>query len=147
MTGYTGTLLEEEVLLECLWSGDGGYVPYHQSVKMVKKHQPWDPADPSSRAANNLQVLIAEALGAEDYSEVKLYTAVGSALDKFHGVDAFVEWMGFVVTIDLTANLLKDVYKADIIIHEDEIYDQEQLWIVAEQIAQLLRQRVMVLNN
>lgn len=147
MTGYTGILLEEEVLLECLWSGNGEYVPYCRSMNMVKKYQPWDPTDPSSRAANNLQVLIAEALSIEDYSEVKLYTAVGSPLDIWHGIDGFVEWMGFTVTIDLTANPLKESYKADIIIHEDEIYDQEQLRIVAEQIAQLLQQKAMALNN
>lgn len=145
--GYTGRTFEEEILLRCLWVWNG-YVSYHKSMVMVKEFQPWDPTDPSSPAANDLHTLVVEALGIEDYSAVKLYTAVSSPLDVFHGIDCFVEWEGIVVTIDLTANCKKDSYKADLVIHEDNVYTEDgrvnqlQLQRIGQEIARLLRCRV-----
>jgi hypothetical protein len=146
MNGYTGRLLEDEVLGKCLWHS-AGYVPYREAMDRVKQFQPWNPADPPSRALNDLHALVCEELGARAYSEVKCYTAVGSPLDRFHGVDSFIEKGGAVATIDLTANSKKDVHKADIILHEEDVYDGEgrinrpRLQQVAHNIAQLLQYR------
>jgi len=54
-------------------------------------------------------------LGVEEWSEVALYTAVGSPLDRFHGIDAFFEFHGTIVSIDLTVGR-KGSHKADLVI-------------------------------
>jgi len=144
---YTGRMLEEEVLQRCAWIWNGGYVPYNKSIANVKKFQPWNPSDPSSLAANDLHALVVEALGIDDYSAVSFFTAIGSPLDIFHGIDGFVEWKGVVVTIDITANPLKIEHKADIILHEKDVYDENGqvnlpgLRRIGEETARLLQHR------
>ena len=126
MSCYTGSMFETEILAECLVVWDN-YLPYNQCIELVKKNQPksWNPADPSSAAGNDLQALIVEALGIDDYDEVKLYTALHSPLDRYHGVDCFIEYQDRRITIDLTVNIYKDAYKADFIISEEDVYDEE----------------------
>jgi len=123
-------------------------MPYRKAMDVVKQSQPGNPADPSSPAMNDFHALVCEELGAKDYSLVKCFTAVGSPLDIFHGVDSFVELDGgAVVTIDLTTNSKKDVHKADIILHEQDVYDRDgrvnraRLQEIAHDTAQLLRWR------
>jgi hypothetical protein len=113
--GYTGHLFEEEVLGTCRveWHG---YMTFHKSMDLVRSHQPCDPTDPSPRQANNFHARVAMAMGLEDWSELKLYSALGTPLDYLHGIDGFFEFKGRVVTFDLTINPNKDEYKADIII-------------------------------
>lgn len=147
MSEYTGKLLEQEILLQTKAKWDGEYVSFQRSMEMVKESQSWDPTDPSSVAGNDLHALIVEELE-EDYSSVKLFSALESPLDFFHGVDAFVEWRNAVVTIDITANPCKDSYKADIILYIDDIYKEDgkvnllALRRVAQEIKRLLCQRV-----
>jgi len=59
-------------------------------------------------------------LGLDDYSKLKIYTAIGSHLDVYHGVDAFfeVEINGKLhrVTLDVTFNKNKeDGGRADVV--------------------------------
>lgn len=150
MNAYTGRLFEEEVVGKCLWAS-ADYVPYRKAMTMVKQSQPGNPADPPSPAMNDFHALVCEELGAKDYSAVKCYTAVGSPLDRFHGIDSFVELNGgAVVTIDLTTNRKKDEHKADIILHEEDVYDRDgrvnrpRLQEIAHDTVQLLRAREMV---
>ena len=138
--GYTGGLFEREVVGKCQWNGIMEYFPRKQTMDMVRELQPWDPSDPGPSAnslPNNFHASIAEALGVEDWSEVRLYTAVGSPLDKFHSMDAFVEFRGQVVTIDLTLNRLKGEYRADITVDFEDIFDR--LRSTACKIAAMLR--------
>lgn len=124
---YTGVLFEEEVLCKCTWSWKtSGYVPYKKAIAEVRNNQPkgYDPTDPNNPAMNDLHCLLCEELSIEDYSDMKLYTAVGSALDRFHGVDAFFEWQGYVVTIDVKVPSGYTV-KANIALSEAELYDSE----------------------
>ncbi len=121
---YTGRLFEEEVVGRCLWNC-ADYVPFRKAMTIVKNFQPWDPTDPSSPVMNDFHALLCEALGLEDYSLIGIYTAVGSPLDLFHGIDVFVEWNNVFVTIDLTINSKKDEYKADIILHEEDVYTED----------------------
>lgn len=125
MSCYTGNLLETEILAECvvIWNN---YIPFAKCIELVKSSQPrsWDPCDPPSVAGNDLHALVVEALNV-DYSDVKLYTALHSALDQFHGIDCFVEYNGQIATIDITTNPHKDYYKADFILQESDIYNDE----------------------
>lgn len=127
MSCYTGSMFETEVLAECIFSWDN-YVPFMKCVELVKANQPrrWNPSRPPTISANVLQYLVAEALGlSEDRDQVKLYTALRSPLDRFHGVDCFVEYNNKIATIDLTVNPHKDSYKADFVLSENDTYDEE----------------------
>ncbi|NQV93075.1 hypothetical protein HQ403_01080 [Candidatus Kaiserbacteria bacterium] len=119
-SGYTGHLFEEEVLSVCPisrveWNGTS-YVSFRESCAMVRTHQP--AALPIG--ARRLRNRVAEQIGTEG-ERVKLFTAVGTPLDLFHGVDAFFEFDGHVITIDLTINPHKDSGKAHFILTGDDI--------------------------
>lgn len=130
---YTGGILEEELLGKIENENEVGlknlkeYIKYQQAIDLVKKIQPADsdPSDPEPYFASDLFAGLAEDLEIEDYGQLRYYTAVGSRMDFFHGVDAFFEWElddGRVirVTIDLTKNSEKDEYKADLVIQVND---------------------------
>ncbi len=140
-TGYTGRLFEKEVLATCLlhWKQGQAYDGFQKSMWLVMMCQPWDPSDPSTRAGNDLHCQVALALGLEDWGELRFFSALGSPLDRFHGIDGFFEWRGTVVSIDLTTDPKKVEYKADIVIHDT---DEDDSWMtIAGEIAHLLRRR------
>ncbi len=114
---FTGGEIEEEVIGHAVVNWNGDYLPYNQALKDVMAHQPWDPTDPEPRFASDLHSCVAEELGIDDLSRLELYTAVGSALDVYHGVDCFFRFNGKIVTIDLTVNPNKDEYKADLVLN------------------------------
>lgn len=147
--GYTGHLMESETLGELSHlERENFYVPFRRAMAWVEEHQPFDPTDPGPRFANDVHALVAEKLGIEDLNEVKFFTAVGSPLDHFHGIDGFfrIKTRGkeFVVTLDVTINPAKGKeYKADILIfippqgldpREDRAAYLEKIGEVAEEI-------------
>ena len=136
-SGYTGRLFEEEVLLRCHFSWKG-YVPFRESERLVEANQPWDPADPSTRGASDLHTQVAMALELENWDELRLFSALKTPLDVFHGIDAFFEWQGWVVTLDLTCDPHKENCKADFMIRPE---DSDDDWKhVGCEIARLLKQ-------
>lgn len=102
---HTGRDLECEVLgtVEIEWHG---YMSFRESTELVKRDQ-----SKCSKRLWMLAELISRRLGAE----VKAYTSVGTPLDVFHGVDAFFEFRGTMVSIDLTLNPTKVCHKADVV--------------------------------
>lgn len=120
--GYTGRLFEEEVLgtLHIVWSRER-YVPFVEALRLAKVNQSWDPSDPSLRVANDLHAEVALALGLDDWRELRLFSAVNSPLDFFHGVDGWFEFRGRVVTMDVTVNRRKLSAKADLVIRPDDL--------------------------
>jgi hypothetical protein len=136
---WSGTEIEEEVLGHALVVWDGAYLPFGKSLELVKAHQPCDPSDPEAGFANDLHASVALALGLEDWSELKLFTAVGSPLDFFHGVDAFFELRGKIVTIDVTINPNKCVAKADMVLNVSDL--ETALMVGAPAIKRLLERR------
>lgn len=123
--GYTGNLMERELFHEVKKHEEmpplEKYVPYDQALGVVKESQPYsDPSDPDPRFANDLHATVADMLQLDDYKKLKLYTAVGSHLDKWHKVDAFIEAEtekdNIIVTMDVTYNPDKgEEYGADIV--------------------------------
>lgn len=109
---YNGHLFEEEVLGRCRVSFHG-YMSWKEAASEVRDNQPIS----QRPLAGRLEKEVASRLG----RQCRLYTAVRSALDVFHGVDAFFEFHGQVVTIDLTMNPDKICGKADLIIQEDDL--------------------------
>ena len=87
-------------------------LPFDEAVAFAKGLQPWDdPTMPEKKVAKDLLNFVADELGieedSEDEQELKFYTAVGgkkSPLDFYHGVDAFIEFRGTRVLIDVTKN-------------------------------------------
>jgi len=116
---------------------DGEYRPYREAMDEVRRFQPGDPSDPKCRFANDLHALVALGLDLENWSELKFYTAVGTALDVYHGVDGFFEFRGKVATIDGTVNPEKLDGKADVVVHFD--WSRAELQFGAGCIAQALR--------
>ncbi|MBU0612384.1 hypothetical protein KKB10_00045 [Patescibacteria group bacterium] len=167
-TGYTGGLVENEMLGTAqLERGKHAraqieYQPYQQAIKTVREGQPGDPSDPEARFANDLHATIAEILKLENYSQLKFFTAVGSTLDRFHGVDGFFELQAdpsssestIIVTLDITMNPQKgDQYKADHIIEiptdgldpkEDKEAFTALVKTTAQQIVKLLEAQLVV---
>jgi len=128
-SGYTGGVSESEVLgdadvdkQEVEREFKGEYINFSQAVDIVKGQQRiQDSTDPRKPFPNDVHATIAKKLGV-DCEQVHFYTAVGSYLDKKHGVDAFFELDvgdGNVVrtTLDITQNPHKHDYKADVILH------------------------------
>ncbi|MFA4995977.1 MAG: hypothetical protein WC536_02420 [Patescibacteria group bacterium] len=160
---YTGGILEEELLGRIESEGEVSlknlkkYIKYRQAIDLVKKIQPKDsdPSDPEPYFASDLFAELAEDLELEDYGNLRYYTAVGSRMDFFHGVDAFFEWElddGRIVqaTVDLTMNSEKEDYKADLVIQvKDDDLDLENNRVAyrdfvvseAKKIASILRIR------
>jgi len=137
---YTGKLAEYELLGEVLKKPEETleYIPYRDAIEAIKKKQPWkDPTNPEKKFPNDLHKKIAAKLCPTNYKRLRFYTAVGSELDRFHGVDAFFE-LDFVesekiktirVTFDLTINPKKEEYKADelVFVPEEAIDFEENL--------------------
>lgn len=118
----TGKQIESDALPRCSWQSKD-YLPYQKALTLVKESQSWDPTDPPTRALNDLHYLLAEVLEVE-LGEVKVYSAVGSPLDYFHGVDLFLEFGEVTITVDLTANPKKIEHRADFIIQADVLEDE-----------------------
>lgn len=138
--GLTGRLFEYEVLAICHTSWDGHtYMPFQQSLRLIRENQPWDPTDPSTRQGEDLHCRVALALGLEDFSELSLLSAIGTPLDLFHGVDAVFQWKGRIVTVDLTTNPYKDSYRADVILRPEDESDSWQS--AASEIARRLQSK------
>lgn len=103
-TEDSGGQFESIVLARCTWECRD-YVPYKKSIEMIKQHQGcWNPAKPHTPTAAKLKKAVADLLGA-DYLEVKIFTALGNNPgDRYHGIDAIIEYQGKFCPIDLTVN-------------------------------------------
>ncbi len=107
-------------------ANERGYVNYRQSVELVEQHYEGDPTNPAKPLANELRMAVIDELGLEtdaDMDRIKFFTAIGTPLDHFHGVDAWIEFVPEVgpprrVTIDVTLNPNKETHKADVIVQE-----------------------------
>ncbi len=109
-----------------------GFISREQSIELAKKFQPYDPANPYEKPfARDIRVslidlMIIKGLITEseaDKDRIKFYTAGGTPLDKFHSIDAFLEFEDkdgkiYRVTFDLSLNPNKQKYKSDIIVAE-----------------------------
>ena len=121
----TGKIIEAELFggtREKEGRRHNGYLTYASSLEVVKATQGNnDPTDPEWPFANDLHATIAQELCPDAYDQLKFYTAIGSPLDFYHGVDGVIEFSveggdALLVTIDVTTNPEKDAYKADIIV-------------------------------
>lgn len=107
------------------------WMNYRDSMELAKKFQPIDKSDPEKKRvdpANPRAPLLRDIkealidqmdLSDKEADELKLYTAVDTPLDYLHGTDAFIEYKGIVVSIDITKKMSGTGKKADVIITEE----------------------------
>lgn len=92
---------------------DMPYMSFAESVEFAKPRQPNALQRPPFVVG--LRKAIAEKCS-NTSTPVKFFTAVGTPLDVYHGVDAFFEQDGAVVTIDVSLRDKEGVQKADVAI-------------------------------
>jgi len=121
----------------------GGYLPYGVAQKLIREFYPEDPTNPTKEFARDLRLAICEELGldGDDADAVRFYSALGTPLDHFHGVDAWVEIdldhatqgrLHAQVTLDVTKreDKAEDGHKADVMV--GEISDPEAKTYLSE---------------
>jgi len=116
--GYTGHLFEEEVVGRCRVI-HRGYMRWRDAAKLARESQPARKTPTAARLEREVSQQFGKA--------VQFFTAVGTPLDFFHGVDGFFEFEGFVVTIDLTMNPHKETGKAHMVIQQGDLDDISRL--------------------
>lgn len=102
------------------------YLSFSKSILLVKQnqqrgHRSHCPRTPFLKAMYNC---IAPALR-NGRQELRVFVALWSPLDFFHGVDFFFDYEGKIVTIDVTTKLWKLDYTADVLITAEEIRHNE----------------------
>ncbi|MBI4435222.1 hypothetical protein HY630_00980 [Candidatus Uhrbacteria bacterium] len=134
---YSGRLNERDVLGEFKPTPEGlkafraeanerGYIARGRAIELVRKFTKEDPTNPRQPFAKELRLAIIDELGLEDDKDldrIRFYSAVGTPLDVFHGVDGWVEFVPEVgtpqmVTLDATMDPEKIEHKADIIVQQ-----------------------------
>ena len=85
---------------------------FSKALAFTKEHQPSTLS--RSRVVTKLRNSIAERLS-DSTTPVKFFTAVGTPLDVYHGVDGFFEQGSRIVTCDISLRE-KEVIKADVLI-------------------------------
>lgn len=163
--GYTGHLAEGEVLGETKLEQkekekeyEGDYLTFKQAVDLVKEtnFQPFkDPTNPHEKPfPHDVHATLIDLLSLDSYEQVRFYTAVGSYLDKKHGIDAFYELdlgegESVRATLDMTQNPHKHDYKADVVFQwprdgidrkdpSDRVVWQDKVNEVARELADVL---------
>lgn len=135
----TGRLFEEERLYP---AGDErvkairkiafdsiAYKPFREAIQQCLhnpngyKESNAETYDPPAGWMRQLHFLLTQKLGLRNWENLKVYPALGTAADKFHGVDFLLRFTDpdtlktYDVTVDLTVNKSKaSGYKADVII-------------------------------
>ncbi|MBI2483185.1 hypothetical protein HYV74_03345 [Candidatus Uhrbacteria bacterium] len=127
---FVGSITQDRAYQEALQkvATPDGFVRFDAALRLVRAHQPWDPTNPDADLLRDLRLEIIDQLHLreQDADRVRAYTAVGSPLDIFHGIDAFIEYQDQKtenvrrITLDLTLKEHKDAdqRKANILIRE-----------------------------
>lgn len=120
-----------------------GFVFFRDAMKLTKEYQPGDPRNPGRPFARDLRIEVIDQLGLteeKDMDRIKFYTAIGTPLDRWHGIDGFFEieqeqGPPILITLDATTITAEEKIrrgqeiKADIVVSEKEvnISDEEKL--------------------
>jgi hypothetical protein len=112
----TGHQFESSFVGECRVSWAGEYVGYSKALEMVRRNQPQDAVHERGAAllrevASALSVALNKQVAV---SELKLLSALGTPFDRYHGVDAVIEFRGMVAPLDFKLRKL-DSRKAFVI--------------------------------
>lgn len=101
------------------------YFPWRKAIEFIKNHY-YDkvPSEPEARWANDLHFTIFRKLESwdilENIKDLNFYNAIDTPLDIYHKIDAFFEYKGHHVTMDVTDKVGKGLEetKADFVVTE-----------------------------
>lgn len=114
----SGQLFEEEILGHCRVSWNGEYLPWGKAVWQVRKNQPWNTFCPEILFLRT----VLDKLKKELRISAEFYTAVGTALDVYHGVDGYFYFRGIMVTVDASLRN-KNAFRTDLLLGEEDTQD------------------------
>ncbi len=123
------------------------YEALHNSfdtVVRIQAERGWDPSNPSTEISKRLFDCVGRMLKPTDASDLRLYCALGTALDIYHGADGFLRIRTHVVLLDLTVRRDKVQRKSVIFRKSDK--SNKRIGKVAEQIAVLLNESIYRTN-
>ena len=134
---YSGRMNEQDVLGEFkptpeglkafrAEAQEGGYLTRGRAIELIRQYTKEDPTNPNKPFAKELRLAVIDQLGLEDDEDldrVRFYSAVGTPLDVFHGVDGWIEFVlekgvSRMVTLDVTMDPGKLEHKADVIVQQ-----------------------------
>jgi hypothetical protein len=172
---YSGTELEADIFGKPKFAkayeeaykkaaAERGYLPYGRAQEIIREFYPEDPTNPKKEFAKDLRLEICDRLelDEEEADCVKFYSAVGTALDRFHGVDGWFEidldseefgTLHAEVTMDATKrpDKLEDGYKADMVVGEIPAPDEdgylEATEKYADQASEILMRKLQKLSH
>lgn len=118
----TGKRIEEELFGRAVLEDRvPQYEPYAKALASIKTMPSnGSPENPLKDFAKLLRLEVANILCPQELVNIKFFTAVGSSFDRWHGVDAVIEYITaagnvIIATIDVTKKTDKPDGKADII--------------------------------
>jgi len=118
------------------------YLPFDKAINLVRDAQP-NPLS-RSRIVKELRKNIASLCHDKD-NAVKFFTAIGTPLDVFHGVDAFFEQAHRRVTIDISLKE-KESHKADVLMFV-ELDEEGRVTITPEEMRHVAENVARQLNE
>lgn len=145
----------EEALFDCSSQSRNRRPPkrsFDRSVDHVKRNQHtivcngWNPKKPHTEAARAMHTRVAKNLP-RGKRELRLFVSIGTTLDVYYGVDAFFEYRGVIVTIDVTISRYKKKAKADFVLTASDFQSNDlykKLDAVAAEIMEKARQMNLV---
>ena len=134
-----------------------GYLSYRDAISLVREFT--DPAEathPEKDFLRDLRIELKDRLGERLPEEtVRAYNAIGTPLDMYHGIDAFlsINFLGkeYIITLDATLREEKlsgdEVVKADLVIGSlpDPAVDTDrylaEISVLANRIAKIIQER------
>lgn len=119
----------------------GGELPIEVCIKRVCDIQTklgWSPKRPTTKISKALFRAVASYLGPKRH-KLRMFCALGTALDFVYGTDLFFECDGAIVTVDLTISRRKVSPKAMVVITLQDIL-MDRYYKKASKIAGLLSQ-------
>ena len=118
------------------------YMSYAAALAYARDHQP-NPLD-RSKSLKELRAKIL-SLCSDTMQPMKFYTAIGTPLDTYHGIDAFFEQGSTTVTLDVSGRE-KENHKADVLIHA-RLNDDGELVCDSKEIDRVAREVAHRLNR
>lgn len=128
------------------------YVPFIRGVAVARAAQEeygWNPFRPKTSLGRKMLNAVRQALYVGDPNKLGLYTAIGSALDFYHGVDCFFAFQqggDSVASVDLATGRswtkIRD-YKADILVTDKQLVREEFYPDFGHRVARIIAMRTI----
>jgi hypothetical protein len=107
------TIVDTEDDLYKKYIDQGEYLDFEDSLEIARRFTAGDPSEPDSRIASDIHASVADELGIEDYSELKMYSGMQTPLADKHKVHGVLELGKKEDDIRITMNALLDEEQAE----------------------------------